>query len=213
MTTPPLTTRDEAAPAAGGPRAVRVASLENQPDSLAEEHRLVARAQQGDRPAFAALVERYWSRLYRWLYRLTRDRHAAEDLAQETFLKALGALNRFRPESNFPAWLFRIAHNAFANQCRSTRRREPLPDDLPGRDERPDEQAESREAEQRLAQAVSRLPIELRSVLLLRAEGGLSFRQIAEALELTEETARWRVFKARQRLLELVAPRPELEKP
>jgi RNA polymerase sigma-70 factor (ECF subfamily) len=192
---------------------VRVASPENPPDWPAEEARLIVRAQQGDRPAFSALVERYWDRLYRWLYQLTRDRHAAEDLAQETFLKALGGLARFRPGSNFAAWLFRIAHNAFANQCRSARRREPLPDDLPGRGMGPDEAAAGREAEQALSRALGRLPPEWRGALLLRAEAGLSFRQIGEALDLTEETARWRVFKARQKLLELLAPRPEVEKP
>jgi RNA polymerase sigma-70 factor (ECF subfamily) len=191
---------------------VRV-SFDDPSDPQAEEQRLIAQAQQGDRPAFAGLVERYWDRLYRWLFHLARDRHAAEDLAQETFLKALGALPRLRPGSNFAAWLFRIAHNAFANHCRSTRRRDPLPDDLPGRAAGPDEEAVSREAQQRLAGALTHLPVELRGALLLRAEGELSFRQIAEVMDLTEETARWRVFKARQKLLELLAMRPELEKP
>jgi RNA polymerase sigma-70 factor (ECF subfamily) len=213
MTAAPTTSRDDAAPAAGGPRAVRVASPDTPPDSAADEQRLIARAQQGDRPAFAALVERYWDRLYRWLYHLSRDRHAAEDLAQETFLKALAALGRFRPEGSFAAWLFRIAHNAFANQCRSARRREPLPDDLAGRGPGPPEQAAGREAELGLARALAQLPTDFRAALLLRAEGGLSFRQIGEALDLTEETARWRVFKARRRLLELLTPRQELEKP
>ena len=55
------------------------------------------------------LVERYWDRLYRWLYHLTHDRHAAEDVAQETFLKAFAKLGTFRAGSNFRAWLFRIA--------------------------------------------------------------------------------------------------------
>jgi RNA polymerase sigma-70 factor (ECF subfamily) len=179
----------------------------------AEEHRLIARAQQNDRPAFAALVDRYWDRLYRWLYHLTRDRHSAEDLAQEAFLKALANLNRFRPGTNFAAWLFRIAHNAFANQCRARRHREPLPDDLPGRDAGPDDEAISREALQDLARAVGRLPQEFRGALMLRAEQGLSFREIAEVLGLTEETARWRVFRARQKLLELLVPRTEVERP
>ncbi len=60
---------------------------------------------------------------------------------------------------------------------------------------------------------LGRLPPEFRAALLLRAEQGLSFRQIAEVLDLTEETARWRVFKARQKLLALLAPRQEQEKP
>src|SRR6478752_1261649 len=90
----------------------RVEAIRHDPS---DEARLVRAAQEGNRPAFASLVEAYWDRLYRWLYQLTRDRHLAEDLAQEAFLKALAHLDRFKAGTNFRAWLFRIAHNAFAN--------------------------------------------------------------------------------------------------
>jgi RNA polymerase sigma-70 factor (ECF subfamily) len=176
------------------------------PAPEAEETTLLLAAQAGDRAAFARLVEAYWPRLYRWLYHLTRDRHLAEDLAQETFLKALANLGRFRAGTNFRAWLFRIGHNAFANVHRATRRRTPLPDDLPARDQGPVERACSREALAGLASAVERLPTDFKAALLLRVEEGLSFRQIAGVLDITEETARWRVFKARQKLLEAVGP-------
>jgi RNA polymerase sigma-70 factor (ECF subfamily) len=174
-----------------------------------EEQRLISRAQAGDRPAFAGLVERYWDRLYRWLYHLTRDRHAAEDLTQETFLKAFAGLARFQAGTNFPAWLFRIAHNNFANHYRAVQRgRVPLAEALPARGQGPAEEAQSRETIQSVAGAVGRLPSEYRSVLLLRIDEGLSFRQIADVLGLTEETARWRVFKARQKLLGILEPSP-----
>ena len=101
------------------PRVLRVASPGESPDPPAEEERLIRAAQKGDRPAFAVLVEHYWDRLYRWLYRMTHDRHAAEDLTQETFLKAFAGLNRFQAGTNFAAWLFRIAHNNFANGRRA----------------------------------------------------------------------------------------------
>src|SRR5713101_6077294 len=105
---------------------------------LAEEHALVCASQRGERQAFAQLVERYWDRLYRWLFRLTRDRHTAEDLVQETFLKAFCGLKRFAAGSNFKAWLFRIAHNSFANHRRGNARlRQSLPDDVPQRGEGP----------------------------------------------------------------------------
>jgi RNA polymerase sigma-70 factor (ECF subfamily) len=180
-----------------------------------EEQRLIAVAQKGDRAAFAALIERYWDRIHRWLYHLTHDAHTAEDLAQETFLKALAGLGRFRVGTNFAAWLFRIAHNNLANQCRrtATRRREALPADLPDRRAGPAEQVLDREAMQDLSRAIYRLPPEFRAALLLRVEEEMSFRQIAEALDLTEETARWRVFKARQKLLTVLAARREQEKP
>jgi RNA polymerase sigma-70 factor (ECF subfamily) len=187
---------------------VRVASSDSLPDFLSEEDRLIVQARDGDRPAFAALAERYWDRLYRWLYHLTRDRHAAEDLVQETFLKAFAGLRRFQPGTNFGAWLFRIAHNNFANHYRATRRREALPEDLPSREHGPEEEAQSHETREALAHAIGRLPAEFRAALLLRVEESLSFRQIAEVLELTEETARWRVFKARQKLLSTLSPQP-----
>jgi RNA polymerase sigma-70 factor (ECF subfamily) len=191
-----------------------VSSRDDSHNLLLEEHVLIRSAQQGDRSAFAALVERYWDRLYRWLYHLTHDRHQAEDLVQEAFLKALGHLDSFRAGSNFRAWLFRIAHNAWLNEARRNGRgREALPEHLPGQEEGPVEQVLTRESLQMLARAVGRLPDEFRAAFLLRAEEGLSFRQIAEVLDLTEETARWRVFKARQKLMNALVPQPEREKP
>ncbi len=183
-----------------------------------DESRLIRAAQAGDRPSFAVLVESYWGRLYRWLYHLTHDRHQAEDLAQEAFLKAFANLHRFRAGTNFRAWLFRIGHNAFANLYRSAARRDqcasrPLPDDLPDRDQGPVEQTLSREALEDLAEALNRLGTDFRAALLLRVEEGLSFRQIADVLGTTEETARWRVFKARQKLLERLESQREREGP
>src|SRR5205823_1854911 len=94
---------------------------------------------------------------------------------------------------------------------RARRTREPLSDDLPDREPGPVERVLSQEALRGLAQAVDRLPTEYRAALLLRVEEDLSFRQIAEVLGLTEETARWRVFKARQKLLALLGRGPEQE--
>ena len=176
----------------------------------AEEHGLVAASQRGERQAFAQLVERYWDRLYRWLFHLTRDRHTAEDLVQESFLKAFRGLKRFEAGSNFKAWLFRIAHNSYANYRRANARaRQPLPDNVPQLGEGPVEQVVSREALQLLANAVEKLPADFRAAFLLRVEEDLPFREIAAVLGLTEETARWRVFKARQKLLAGLAPHLE----
>ncbi|MBM3983064.1 MAG: sigma-70 family RNA polymerase sigma factor [Planctomycetes bacterium] len=165
-------------------------------------------AQGGDRGAFARLVERYWDRLYRWLYHLTRDRHSAEDLTQETFARALAALKSFRPGSNFRAWLFRIGHNNFVNQKRTERRtKHPLPDDAPANDATSAESAaEQREVLEVVRRAVDDLPADFRAALMLRVDEEMSFRDIAKALNTTEETARWRVFKARQKLMKVLAP-------
>jgi RNA polymerase sigma-70 factor (ECF subfamily) len=181
---------------------------EPEPTLPDEEAEWIRAAQAGDRSAFARLVERYWDRLYRWLYHLARDRHTAEDLTQETFLKALAAVKTFRAGSNFRAWVFRIGHNNFVNQKRSERRtKHQLPEDAAAPEMGSAElSAENREAVEAVSQAVSELPTDFRAALLLRVYEGLSFREIAKALQTTEETARWRVFKARQKLMKILSP-------
>jgi RNA polymerase sigma-70 factor (ECF subfamily) len=169
----------------------------------AQEDDWIVRAQQGDRQAFMALVERYWGRVQRWLAGLSRCRHTAEDLAQEAFLKAWSHLASFRPGTSFRAWLFRIAANAFIDSRRGPRGRppRPLPPALGAREPGPVAVALGRECQARLDEACTRLPTPLRAAFLLRTQEDLSFAEIGQALGITEETARWRLFKARQRLL------------
>jgi len=177
-----------------------------QPPPLDAESQWLADAQAGDREAYARIVEAYWDRLFRWLFHMTRDQHRAEDLTQETFLKALAGLKSFRVGTNFRAWLFRIAHNNFVNMKRTDRRATvPLPDDAPElHASSPEQCAVDREAVQVVLNALRELPADFRSAILLRAEEGLSFKEIAAIQKTTEETARWRVFKARQKLLKLL---------
>jgi RNA polymerase sigma-70 factor (ECF subfamily) len=183
-------------------------SRDTDPPLPNEEAEWIRAAQAGDRSAFARLIERYWDRLYRWLYHLTRDRHTAEDLTQETFLKALAAINSFRPGSNFRAWVFRIGHNNFVNQKRAERRtKHQLPEETAGPELGVAEATtEHREALEAVSKAVADLPSDFRAALLLRVNEGLSFREVAKILNTTEETARWRVFKARQKLMKVLAP-------
>jgi RNA polymerase sigma-70 factor, ECF subfamily len=172
-----------------------------------DEADLIRSAQAGDRPAFGVLIDRYWERLYRWLCRLTRDGTIAEDIAQETFLKAFVAVKSFQPGTNFRAWLFRIGHNNFVNQRRAIRlNRQPLVPEIAEEPQGPVAATISKEALQLISEAVAKLPSDFRGALTLRVEEGLSFRDIAEVLGITEETARWRVFKARQKLMAVLAP-------
>jgi RNA polymerase sigma-70 factor (ECF subfamily) len=176
-------------------------------DPTPDEHALLLAAQDGDRQAFAGIVERYWDRLYRWLYNLSRDRHQAEDLTQETFAKVLAALPSFRPGSNFRAWLFRIGHNNFVNLKRAGKRYQPAVEEaesLPGPTAA--QSVEDREALAAVRIAVDGLPHDFRNALLLHTQEGLSYREIAAIVKTTEETARWRVYKARQKLLKVLHP-------
>ncbi len=177
------------------------------PANPGETERIEA-ARSGDRAAFAALVDLYWDRLFRWLYHLTRDRHRAEDLAQETFLKALAGLHSFRPGSNFRAWLFRIGHNNFVNLKRAEKRtKQPMPEETAAPDRgSPIDTAANKEALDAVTAAVADLPPDFRSALLLHVQEGLSHREVAKILGTTEETARWRVFKARQKLMNVLDP-------
>ena len=203
---------DVVAAVSGGPGPPSVRTGQNRVSSEAghstgDEADLIRAAQAGDRPAFAVLIERYWDRLYRWLCRLTRDATSAEDITQETFLKAFAAVNRFQAGSNFRAWLFRIAHNNFVNQRRAARHnRQPLVPEIAEEPRGPVSETLSREALQLIAEAVAKLPSDFRGALTLRVEEELSFRDIAAVMGITEETARWRVFKARQKLMALLAP-------
>ncbi|WP_020468920.1 RNA polymerase sigma factor [Zavarzinella formosa] len=171
-----------------------------------DEASLIRAAQGGDRAAFGTLIERYWDHLFRWLCRLSRDPSIAEDLTQETFLKAFAAVSRFEAGSNFRAWLFRIGHNNFVNQRRTIRhQRQPLVPEIAEEPQGPVGNALTKEALQVVADAIKKLPSDFRAALLLRIEDDLSFREIAEILEITEETARWRVFKARQKLMTVLS--------
>jgi RNA polymerase sigma-70 factor (ECF subfamily) len=188
-----------------GPAVNRVSIAFEPPKS--DEADLIRAAQAGDRDAFSVIVERYWDRLYHWLVRLTREVSTAEDLTQETFMKAFAAVKRFQAGSNLKAWLFRIAHNNFVNQRRAIKHnRKPLEPDIAEDPSNPVAETLSREAMLLIAEAVAKLPSDFRGALTLRIEERLSFREIAEVMGITEETARWRVFKARQKLMGVLSP-------
>ena len=179
----------------------------------AGDTQLVLAAQTGDRAAFGALVERHGEPLFRWLWHLTRRHELAEDLTQETLLRAFTRLGQFEAGTNFRGWLFRIGHNTHANWCRSRarRREEPLvPGNEGGAAERrtgarvadPTAHLEEGDTREHLLALLDGMPADYRQALLMRVEGELSFREIGEIAGVSEETARWRVYKGRRWLEE-----------
>jgi RNA polymerase sigma-70 factor (ECF subfamily) len=168
-----------------------------------DEQLYAGRARAGDRDAFAVLVETYWGRVYRWLHGMTLRRHQAEDLTQDVFLRAWSALPQLRQDVCFRAWLFRIARNCLTDSRRDPRSTPPQPlsetsaDRQPG----PEEMVLARESESLLRDACADLAPPLRAALLLWTQEDLPYSDIAQVLGITEETARWRVCRARQLLM------------
>ncbi len=182
-------------------------------DVQVEESGWVRQARAGNQAAFAALVDRYWERLRRWLFGLTSDAHTAEDVTQEAFYRAWCGLPEFEEEGAFRVWLFRIAQNVVTDQRRGPRGARPRPlADVPSSDLEPLEGLLEREATQSVQHALAKLPMKYRAAYLLWTHEDLSYQQIARVLAITETTARWRVCKARQFLLKKLQTYLDIEK-
>ncbi len=173
---------------------------------------LAAAASRGSNEAFRELVERYQRPVYSLLVRIVRRPESAEDLAQETFLKAFRALGRFDPSRKFSSWLFKIAHNAALDELRrqggemlsldAPAGPDEAPMELPADPaaENPLERLSSREAGRALERAVARLRPQYREVLLLRFAQDLSYDEIAEVLGIPLGTVKIHLFRARAEL-------------
>ena len=171
---------------------------------------LVARVKRGDRTAFDLLFGRYQHKIRSLVARHIRNPQEVEDVAQEAFIKAFRALPRFRGESAFYTWLYRIAINTAHNHQMAKSRRPPGVDidvedaqfmDGAGRlveNESPEAAASRDELAEAIDQAVAALPDDLRSALALREFEGLSYEQIATIMECPVGTVRSRIFRARE---------------
>ena len=161
---------------------------------------LLRKAQKGDERAFAAIVSAYETLLYNYILRLTGDRALSEDLLQEVFLRVHQGLPRFSLRCKFTTWLFQVTKNRVLDELRARERRPVTAvtlDDAPYL-EVLDQPIERQETIDALWQAVGALNVDLKMALLLRDVAGLSYNEIADALETTLATVKWRIFKARE---------------
>ena len=157
----------------------------------------VQRARDGKPRAFETLVERHGKDVYAVCRRFARDAHEAEDLAQEVFLKAYRGLSRFRGESSFRTWLFRITVNAGRSWIA---RRVPQEVAIPPGEAEPE--AGTSDELERLRRAIAKLPDSQRMALSLRAFGGLAYEEVAQVLNMTPASVRVTVSLARKALAE-----------
>lgn len=151
---------------------------------------------------FGALVDRHQAEVLRYLRRLTGEATLAEDLFQDTFLRAFGRFSRLRAGSNPRAWLYRIATNVFLNHRRSRGRRSEvaLTVDLPSGAPSPETAHDGTAALGALKTAIGRLPPRQRAAFVQRRLQGLGYREVSEALGGTEAAARANVYQAVRRL-------------
>ena len=180
---------------------------------------LVARVQKGDKRAFDLLVIKYQRKIMRLLSRMIRDPAEIEDVAQEAFIKAYRALPQFRGDSAFYTWLYRIAVNTARNWQAAQARRPSSPDTVQTEDgetfsqidnlsdiSTPESQLASRQIVETVNAAIQALPEELRTAIVLREIEGMSYEDIAQAMDCPIGTVRSRIFRAREAIAAQLRP-------
>jgi RNA polymerase sigma-70 factor, ECF subfamily len=161
---------------------------------------VLRKAQKGDERAFSLIVRAYETPVFNYVFRLVGDRTLAEDLTQEVFLRVFQGLPKFSLRCRFTTWLFQVTKNRVLDELRANERRPRAAvalEDLPPL-EVVDQPFERMEAIDAVWRAVNDLNEDLKMALLLRDIVGLSYTEIADALEVTLATVKWRIYKARE---------------
>ena len=187
------------------------------PGRKATDEELIRLVQRGSREAFSQLMSRYSSRIMNFVFQIVHDREAAEDLAQETFVRVYLNAHRYRDVARFSTWIFTIAANLAKNEVRNRSRRPTLPlaeevglssDEglvsvvLEDGGLQPDEETEAGELRRDVARAIDVLPPKYREVFVLREVEGFSYHEIADMAGLPKGTVKSRINRARLRFRE-----------
>jgi RNA polymerase sigma-70 factor (ECF subfamily) len=179
-----------------------------------EENRLIEQSKQGDEEAFGALVNKYKTKVFNLSYSFTRDRETADDLTQEVFIKVYYSMEKFKFQSGFGTWLYRIAVNHFKDYLRKHAKerhisiealvREPaISEDEIKKMEKTQESADKKKL---LHVALQSLPEKHQVILTLRDIQGHSYEEIASILKLSPGTVDSRLHRARKMLRKKIAP-------
>ena len=183
-----------------------------------DDSKLVKRVQKGDKGAFDLLVLKYQHKIVNLVMRYVRDPELALDITQEAFIKAYRALPRFRGDSAFYTWMYRIAVNTAKNHLAAQRRRpmdveldlqEPEQYDLHAKlkeTDTPEGVTLGKELKETVERAIAALPEDLRTAIILRELEGMSYEEIAQTMECPVGTVRSRIFRARDAIAKKVGP-------
>jgi len=184
----------------------------------ASDSKLVKRVQKGDKGAFDLLVLKYQHKIVNLVMRYVRDPELALDITQDAFIKAYRALPRFRGDSAFYTWMYRIAVNTAKNHLAAQRRR-PMDVELDMQDpeqydlhaklketDTPEGVTLSNELKEAVSRAIAALPEDLRTAIILRELEGMSYEEIAQTMECPVGTVRSRIFRARDAISKKVGP-------
>lgn len=179
---------------------------------------LVERVKKGDKRAFDLLVQKYQGRIVNLVNRYVNDPSEAQDVAQEAFIKAYRAIERFRGDSAFYTWMYRIAINT-AKNFRVAQSRRPPGDDIQAEDAElydgesslkeyatPEKASLTDEIARTVQAAIESLPVDLRTAITLRELEGMSYEEIAQAMDCPIGTVRSRIFRAREAIDQKLKP-------
>lgn len=192
-------------------------------DSEKPENLLVKQASEGNMQAYEELIRAYQKKVYNIAFRMMGNSEDAEDIAQETFIKVYRSLSKFRGDSAFSTWLYRIATNISIDQLRKKKNRmvvyidnnvegeegdiqRQLKDDSPS----PEDIAETKELKNTVQNAINRLSPDHKAVIVLRDIKGLQYDEIARILNCPEGTIKSRINRARLSLHSLLSGNREL---
>lgn len=178
-----------------------------------EDHKLISKAKGGDMTAFEALVRKYQKPVYAFCRRMTGAHQSADDLSQETFIKAYVSLHKFKDGMNFFSWIRKIALNSSLNYLKARRREEPLgarenkmTANLDGlQQELPQDKLQRKLMEDKFEEALGTLPENQKTIFILRVFENQSYREIAELMNIPQGTVMSRLSRTRKKLKAVLA--------
>lgn len=180
------------------------------------EQELVLRAKNGDMSAFGELISQNERKIFALTYRMVGTREDGEDLAQEAFLNAWKGLKNFQGDSSFSTWVYRLATNVCLDHIRKQKRRQEVTNtapleyedgealSLPDRTHDPQHRLEKKELQASVQQGLEQLSLDHRQILTMREFSGMSYDQIAAALDLDSGTVKSRIARARNSLRKIL---------